>query len=181
MKGWLMQVAIHYAHPKDSLHTCQHYRMCRAPQEMHTAHYALEWLLQYQEQFVFVYQEEMQDARVVQRSRCEVSYCPLVNSTSSCVGACLPNYKVLRSELQTKFKLLIYGVPHKRSSPVDQRSSPARATPTEVRASLRYLGNFSWKTSTDPDSIHEPLLDVHRVAALGTFRVVAPTAAYATH
>ena len=59
------------------------------------------------------------------------------------------------------------------------KASRPRATPTEVRASLRYLGNFGWKTSTDPDSIHEPLLDVHRVAALGTFRVVAPTAAYA--
>ncbi len=58
------------------------------------------------------------------------------------------------------------------------KASRPRATPSEVRASLRYLGNFSWKTSTDPDSFHEPLLDVHRVAALGTFRVVAPTAAY---
>ena len=60
------------------------------------------------------------------------------------------------------------------------KASRPRATPTEVRASLRYLGNFSWKTSTDPDSIHEPLLDVHRVAALGTFRVVAPTTAFST-
>ena len=34
------------------------------------------------------------------------------------------------------------------------------ATPAEVRESLRYLGNLGWKTSTDPDSIHEPLLDV---------------------
>src|SRR6185503_7511942 len=76
MKEWPMQVAIHYAHPKDSLHICQHYLMCRAPQEMHTVHYELEWLLQYQEQLVFVYQEELQDAQVVQRSRCEVSYCP---------------------------------------------------------------------------------------------------------
>ena len=58
------------------------------------------------------------------------------------------------------------------------KASRPRATPSEVRSSLRYLGNFSWKTSTDPDSFHEPLLDVHRVAALGTFRVVAPTAAY---
>ena len=37
------------------------------------------------------------------------------------------------------------------------------------RESLRYLGNFGWKTSTDPDNVHEPLLDVSRVAALGTF------------
>ena len=59
------------------------------------------------------------------------------------------------------------------------KASRPLATPTEVRESLRYLGNLGWKTSTDPDSIHEPLLDVHRVAALGTFRVVAPTTAYA--
>ena len=30
------------------------------------------------------------------------------------------------------------------------KASRPRATPSEVRSSLRYLGNFSWKTSTDP-------------------------------
>ena len=43
------------------------------------------------------------------------------------------------------------------------------ATPAQVRESLRYLGNFGWKTSTDPDSVHEPLLDVSRVGELGSF------------
>ena len=51
------------------------------------------------------------------------------------------------------------------------------ATPSEVRESLRYLGNFGWKTSTDPDNVHEPLLDVSRVAALGSFSVSAATTA----
>jgi hypothetical protein len=39
----------------------------------------------------------------------------------------------------------------------------------EVREALRYLGNLNWKTSTDPDPYHEPLLDVSRIATLGTF------------
>ncbi len=60
------------------------------------------------------------------------------------------------------------------------KASRPKATPTEVRSALRYLGNFSWKTSTDPDDFHEPLLDVHRVAALGSFSVAAPTAAFPT-
>jgi subtilisin family serine protease len=57
------------------------------------------------------------------------------------------------------------------------KSSRPSATPAEVREALRYLGNFNWATSTDPDSTHEPLLDVSRVAALGTFSLNAPTAA----
>jgi hypothetical protein len=51
------------------------------------------------------------------------------------------------------------------------------ATPSEVRESLRYLGNLGWKTSTDPDTVHEPLVDVHRVDALGSFGVDVPTTA----
>ena len=47
------------------------------------------------------------------------------------------------------------------------------ATPKEVREALRYLGNLGWKTSTDPDPYHEPLLDVARIAALGSFSVAA--------
>ena len=49
------------------------------------------------------------------------------------------------------------------------------ATPAEVRESLRYLGNFNWATATDPDSIHEPHLDVGRMATLGTFGVGSTT------
>jgi len=49
------------------------------------------------------------------------------------------------------------------------KASRPNATPAEVRESLRYLGNLDWKVSTDPDSTHEPLLDVSRIGALGTF------------
>ena len=43
------------------------------------------------------------------------------------------------------------------------KSSRPKATPAEVREALRYLGNLNWKTSTDPDSTHEPLLDVSKI------------------
>ena len=49
------------------------------------------------------------------------------------------------------------------------KSSRPKATPAEVREALRYLGNTNWKTSTDPDSSHEPLLDVSKIGTLGTF------------
>ena len=49
------------------------------------------------------------------------------------------------------------------------KSSRPNATPAEVREALRYLGNLNWKTSTDPDSTHEPLLDVSKIGSLGTF------------
>jgi subtilisin family serine protease len=55
------------------------------------------------------------------------------------------------------------------------KASRPLATPSEVRESLRYLGNLGWKTSTDPDSVHEPLLDVSRVDDLGTFSLGAAT------
>ena len=56
-------------------------------------------------------------------------------------------------------------------------STRPRATPAEVRANLQYLGNLGWKTSTDPDSIHERLLDVSRVGPLGTFAFAPAPAA----
>ena len=40
------------------------------------------------------------------------------------------------------------------------KSSRPNATPAEVKEALQYLGNLNWKTSTDPDPTHEPLLDV---------------------
>jgi subtilisin family serine protease len=57
------------------------------------------------------------------------------------------------------------------------KSSRPNATPAEVRDALRYLGNQGWKTSTDPDGTHEPLLDVSRLGPLGTFSLVAPAVA----
>ena len=49
------------------------------------------------------------------------------------------------------------------------KSSRPKATPLEVREALRFLGNLNWKTSSDPDPYHEPLLDVSRIGTLGTF------------
>ncbi len=49
------------------------------------------------------------------------------------------------------------------------KASRPDATPAQVREALRYLGNADWHTGTDPDSTHEPLLDVSRIGPLGTF------------
>ena len=51
------------------------------------------------------------------------------------------------------------------------KSSRPNATPADVKEALQYLGNLNWRTSTDPDSVHEKLLDVGRMASLGTFSV----------
>ncbi len=53
------------------------------------------------------------------------------------------------------------------------RASRPQATPAQVKEALQYLGNLSWKTSTDPDSRHEKLLDVSRLGSLGTFSITA--------
>jgi hypothetical protein len=55
------------------------------------------------------------------------------------------------------------------------RSTHPNATPADVRTVLRGLGNLGWKTSTDPDSTHEPLLDVHRIGGLGDFDIGLPS------
>ncbi len=60
------------------------------------------------------------------------------------------------------------------------KSSRPNATPAEVREALRYLGNFNWKVSTDPDSTHEPLLDVSRLGVLGTFALTPGSGTSAT-
>ena len=60
------------------------------------------------------------------------------------------------------------------------KSSRPNATPAEVREALRYLGNLNWKTSTDPDSTHEPLLDVSRIGSLGTFALSPGSSTVAT-
>ena len=52
------------------------------------------------------------------------------------------------------------------------------ARPSDVKAALQMLGNTGWKTSTDPDSTHERLLDVSRLSAGGDFSLaVEPPAA----
>ena len=47
------------------------------------------------------------------------------------------------------------------------------APPAEVRWALRYLANRDWRTSTDPDGVPDPLLDVSRLGRLADF---APSA-----
>ena len=59
--------------------------------------------------------------------------------------------------------------PHVTGAVALYKASRPLATPGEVRESLRYLGNLGWRYWTDPDSLHEPLLDVTRINALGTF------------
>jgi subtilisin len=54
------------------------------------------------------------------------------------------------------------------------RSRHPNATPSEVRTVLRGLGNQGWKTGTDPDKTHEPLLDVRRIDGVGDFDVDLP-------
>jgi hypothetical protein len=54
------------------------------------------------------------------------------------------------------------------------RSTHPYATPSQVRVVLRGLGNQGWKTGTDPDGTHEPLLDVHRIGGRGDFDIDLP-------
>ncbi|HEY8168768.1 MAG TPA: S8 family serine peptidase [Candidatus Limnocylindrales bacterium] len=54
------------------------------------------------------------------------------------------------------------------------RSTHPDATPSQVRTVLRALGSQSWKTGTDPDNEHEPLLDVRRIAGRGDFGISLP-------
>ncbi|HEX6867716.1 MAG TPA: S8 family serine peptidase, partial [Candidatus Limnocylindrales bacterium] len=49
------------------------------------------------------------------------------------------------------------------------KASRPYATPAEVKASLQYLGNLNWFVNTDPDTRHEKLLDVSKIAKLGSF------------
>jgi subtilisin family serine protease len=63
--------------------------------------------------------------------------------------------------------------PHVTGAVALLKASRPQLTPAEVREALIVLGNAGWKTSTDPDSAHEPLLDVSRIGARGTFTIAA--------
>ena len=63
--------------------------------------------------------------------------------------------------------------PHVAGAAALYKSSRPLATPAQVRAALRAAGTLDWNTATDPDSVHEPLLDVSRLVALGDFTVDA--------
>jgi subtilisin len=42
-------------------------------------------------------------------------------------------------------------------------------SPLEVKQALQILGNLNWKVTSDPDNIHEKLLDVSRIGPRGDF------------
>ncbi len=61
--------------------------------------------------------------------------------------------------------------PHVTGAVALYKASRPLATPAEVKAALRAAGTQDWSTSTDPDGVHEPLLDVARIVALGDWTV----------
>lgn len=63
--------------------------------------------------------------------------------------------------------------PHVTGAVALYKESRPLATPSEVKSALRALGTAAWKTSSDPDSTHEPLLDVTRLDRLGTYSLAA--------
>ena len=63
--------------------------------------------------------------------------------------------------------------PHVTGAAALYLASRPGAPPAEVRWALRYLANKDWRTSTDPDGVPDPLLDVSRLGRLGDF---APSA-----
>jgi subtilisin family serine protease len=63
--------------------------------------------------------------------------------------------------------------PHVTGAVALYKASRPLATPAQVRVALRSLGTLDWKTSTDPDATHEPLLDVSHIVALGDWTVDA--------
>ena len=63
--------------------------------------------------------------------------------------------------------------PHVTGAVALYKASRPRATPAEVRLALRAAGTQDWNTATDPDGVHEPLLNVARIVALGDWAVDA--------
>ncbi len=59
--------------------------------------------------------------------------------------------------------------PHVTGAVALYKASRPEATPAEIKEALRFLGTSDWKTWTDPDPWHEPLLDVSRLGPLGSF------------
>ncbi len=53
------------------------------------------------------------------------------------------------------------------------KASRPLATPAQVRLALRAAGTLDWNTGSDPDSVHEPLLDVSHILALGDWTLDA--------
>jgi subtilisin family serine protease len=62
--------------------------------------------------------------------------------------------------------------PHVSGAVALYKATRPWATPAQVRAALIELGNLGWRLSTDPDDLHEKLLDVSRIGPFGTFDLV---------
>jgi len=63
--------------------------------------------------------------------------------------------------------------PHVTGAVALYKASRPLATPADVRAALRVAGTQLWNTATDPDGVHEPLLNVARIVAPGDWTVDA--------
>ncbi len=63
--------------------------------------------------------------------------------------------------------------PHVTGAVALLKASRPGLSPAEVREALIYLGNLGWKTSSDPDTAHERLLDVSRIGPRGDFSIAA--------
>ena len=63
--------------------------------------------------------------------------------------------------------------PHVTGAAALWLASRPGATPAQVKAALVAAGTADWATGTDPDSVHEPLLDVTHLVAPGDFTVDA--------
>ncbi len=63
--------------------------------------------------------------------------------------------------------------PHVTGAVALLKASRPGLTPAEVREALIYFGTTNWRTSTDPDSTHERLLDVHGIGPRGDFSLAA--------
>lgn len=61
--------------------------------------------------------------------------------------------------------------PHVTGAAALYLASRPGATPAEVKRALLYLGSTNWLSSTDPDGIREPLLDVSRIGPIGTVAI----------
>jgi subtilisin family serine protease len=61
--------------------------------------------------------------------------------------------------------------PHVTGAAALYKASRPDATPAQVRVALRAAGTDDWKLSSDPDSVHEPLLDVSHIVNLGDFTI----------
>ncbi|TAK01765.1 MAG: hypothetical protein EPO36_04510, partial [Chloroflexota bacterium] len=69
--------------------------------------------------------------------------------------------------------------PHVTGAIALYKASRPWATPAEVKRALLYLGSMSWSTATDPDAIHEPVLDVARIGPMGAVTMTPSPAAVA--